>query len=78
MVRAVKGVLLTCDPAVKQLILSLNDKPANSITANGLVPPFIVQDLDETHLLVTQDCVGALRVELEAELEKNTFTLDAI
>ncbi|KAH9819596.1 TFIIH subunit TTDA/Tfb5 [Melampsora americana] len=68
MVRAVKGVLLTCDPAVKQLILSLNDKPANSISTNGLVPPFIVQDLDETHLLVTQDCIGPLRAEIETEV----------
>ncbi|MBW0460790.1 hypothetical protein O181_000505 [Austropuccinia psidii MF-1] len=80
MVRAIKGVLLTCDPAVKQLILSLNDnnKPnSNSVSEFGLVPPFIIQDLDETHILVTQECVPAMRRQLEAELEKNTFTIEA-
>ncbi|KAI8459296.1 TFIIH subunit TTDA/Tfb5 [Phakopsora pachyrhizi] len=79
MVRAVKGVLLTCDPAVKQLILSLNDNP-NNYNSNDcyLSTPFIIQDLDETHVLVTNDCVNQVRAKVEAELEKNTFTLEAV
>lgn len=71
-----KGALLTCDPAAKQLIVNLNDKP--NLAEHGLVQPFIIQDLDETHVLVTLECVNALRKTLEAELEKNTFTLDAL
>ncbi|KAH9452298.1 hypothetical protein MJO28_008838 [Puccinia striiformis f. sp. tritici] len=78
MVKAHKGVLVTCDPAAKQLILKLNDQPSHQISEFGLVTPFIIQDLDETHLLVTQECVNVLRRQLEAELEKNTFTLDSI
>ncbi|KNZ61312.1 hypothetical protein VP01_1420g1 [Puccinia sorghi] len=78
MVKAQKGVLVTCDPAAKQLIVKLNDQPDQPISEFGLVTPFIVQELDETHLLVTLECVNALKRQLEAELEKNTFTLDAI
>ncbi|PWN48981.1 nucleotide excision repair, TFIIH, subunit [Violaceomyces palustris] len=64
--KAYKGVLLTCDPAVKQLILSIDERLR-----------FIIMDLDETHLLVSPDKVEWMRAELETELEKNTYTLDA-
>ncbi|EHS62882.1 hypothetical protein PGT21_027707 [Puccinia graminis f. sp. tritici] len=78
MVKAHKGVLVTCDPAAKQLILKLNDQPDHQISEFGLVTPFIIQELDDTHLMVTQECVNALKKQLEAELEKNTFTLDSL
>ena len=69
---------MTCDPAAKQLIEKLNDQPGHEVSEFGLVTPFIIQQLDETHLLVTHECVNALRKQLEAELEKNTFTLDTL
>ena len=56
------------DPAAKQLIVKLNDQPDQQISEFGLVTPFIVQELDETHLLVTLECVNALRKQLEAEV----------
>ncbi|EHS62881.1 hypothetical protein, variant [Puccinia graminis f. sp. tritici CRL 75-36-700-3] len=68
MVKAHKGVLVTCDPAAKQLILKLNDQPDHQISEFGLVTPFIIQELDDTHLMVTQECVNALKKQLEAEV----------
>lgn len=63
--KAVKGVLLTCDSAVKQILLSLEKKQ-----------PFIVQDLDEFHVVIRPDMEGWVRSQLEAELEKNTYNQD--
>ncbi|QRV93072.1 nucleotide excision repair, TFIIH, subunit [Ceratobasidium sp. AG-Ba] len=76
--RAFKGVLLTCDPAVKQILLILDKQPGNG--------GFIVKDVDDTHVLVRADDVKRVRIALEAEegngrrnirqLEKNTYTLE--
>ncbi|EPQ25883.1 uncharacterized protein PFL1_06557 [Pseudozyma flocculosa PF-1] len=63
--KAIKGMLLTCDPAAKQLLLTLDERMR-----------FIIMDLDETHLLVSPDKVEWMRTELESELEKNTYTLE--
>ncbi|CBQ73744.1 related to TFB5-component of general transcription and DNA repair factor TFIIH [Sporisorium reilianum SRZ2] len=64
--KAYKGMLLTCDAAVKQLILSLDERNR-----------FIIMDLDDTHLLISPDRIDWLRAELDVELEKNTYTLEA-
>lgn len=64
MVKALKGALLTCDPAVKQLILSLNEQ-AVALAPNNA---FLIQDLDETHLLVKADRVDSIREELAIEV----------
>ncbi|KIO31291.1 hypothetical protein M407DRAFT_19668 [Tulasnella calospora MUT 4182] len=64
--RAIKGVLLTCDSAVKQILLTLNEKEA-----------FIVEDLDETHVIIAPDKVERVRQALASELEKNAFSLEA-
>lgn len=38
--------------------------------------PCIIMDLDETHVLVNTNMVEQLQIMLEAEFEKNTYTLD--
>jgi len=63
--RAIKGVLLICDPAVKQILLGLNEKQH-----------FIIEDLDDHHLVIKADEEYKVRKDLEAELEKNTYTLE--
>ncbi|SHO79657.1 Similar to S.cerevisiae protein TFB5 (Component of RNA polymerase II general transcription factor TFIIH) [Malassezia sympodialis ATCC 42132] len=63
--RAYAGTLITCDVAVKQMILSIDEHM-----------PCIVMDLDETHVLVNTTLVDQLRIMLDAEFEKNTYTLD--
>ncbi|KAI0048200.1 hypothetical protein FA95DRAFT_1491243, partial [Auriscalpium vulgare] len=53
------------DPAVKQILLQMNEQQ-----------PFIIEDLDEFHLLIRADEERRVRRELEAELEKNTYSLE--
>ncbi|KAI0037110.1 nucleotide excision repair TFIIH subunit [Vararia minispora EC-137] len=60
-----KGVLLTCDPAVKQILLMLNNRQ-----------PFILQDLDEFHVVIKAELEAWVRSQLETELEKNTYNLE--
>jgi len=54
--RAIKGVLLTCDAAVKQILLTLNNTER-----------FVVDDLDDTHVMISPDKVDRVRAMLEAE-----------
>ncbi|KAI9319986.1 TFIIH subunit TTDA/Tfb5 [Dichotomocladium elegans] len=64
MVKAVKGVLLECDPTVKQIVLNLNE------SGN-----FVIEDLDETHLFVEATCVQELQYELDRILDENSYTI---
>jgi len=63
--RAIKGVLLTCDSAVKQILLTMNEKDN-----------FIIEDLDDFHLIIKADEEYRVKRQLEAELEKNTYSLE--
>ncbi|KAM0790611.1 hypothetical protein ACM66B_004475 [Microbotryomycetes sp. NB124-2] len=65
MVKATKGVLVTCDPAVKQILLQLDEQQERD--------KFIIQDLDDTHLLVSGDKLEWVKQQLEQELEKNNY-----
>lgn len=49
-------ILLNSDPPVKQLILVMNEERN-----------FLIQDLDETHLLVSADSVEMIKEQLEDE-----------
>ncbi|THU90415.1 nucleotide excision repair TFIIH subunit [Dendrothele bispora CBS 962.96] len=64
--RAIKGVLLTCDAAVKQILLIMNEQQS-----------FIIEDLDDHHLVIKADEEYRIRRQLETELEKNTYTLES-
>jgi len=63
--RAIKGILFSCDSAVKQILLSMNERN-----------PFIIEDLDDFHLVIRADEEYRVRIELESELEKNTYSLE--
>ncbi|KAK0216950.1 nucleotide excision repair TFIIH subunit [Armillaria novae-zelandiae] len=63
--KAIRGVLLTCDAAVKQILLAMNERQT-----------FIIEDLDDNHLLIKQEMEYYVRKELETELEKNTYSLE--
>ncbi|ETW75530.1 hypothetical protein HETIRDRAFT_164342 [Heterobasidion irregulare TC 32-1] len=63
--KAIRGVLFSCDSAVKQILLSMNEKQS-----------FIIEDLDDFHVLIKADEEWRVRKELEAELEKNTYSLE--
>ncbi|GAA5921951.1 hypothetical protein JCM3775_003432 [Rhodotorula graminis] len=66
MVKATRGVLITCDPAVKQILLQLDQEERPS-------QRFLIADLDETHVLIAPDAVERVRENLEEVLEKNHY-----
>ncbi|EMD36168.1 hypothetical protein CERSUDRAFT_51929 [Gelatoporia subvermispora B] len=53
------------DSAVKQILLTMNEKDS-----------FIIEDLDDHHVVIKADEEWKVRRELEAELEKNTYSLE--
>ncbi|CAH4029924.1 general transcription factor IIH subunit 5 [Pieris rapae] len=58
MVNVMKGVLVECDPAMKQFLLHLDETSA-------LGRKFILQDLDETHLFISSDIVETLQARVD-------------
>ncbi|SMN21915.1 similar to Saccharomyces cerevisiae YDR079C-A TFB5 Component of the RNA polymerase II general transcription and DNA repair factor TFIIH [Maudiozyma saulgeensis] len=63
MARARRGMLLQCDPSIKALILQI-DSQHNDI---------ILEDLDDTHLLVDPTKVEFIKHELNRLLSKNIY-----
>lgn len=63
-----KGVIVECDPAMKQYILYLDEK-------NLLGSKFILQDLDETHLFITSDVIEQIQNKLDELMDNNSFAL---
>ncbi|RXW11620.1 hypothetical protein EST38_g14235 [Candolleomyces aberdarensis] len=57
--RAIKGVLLTCDPAAKRILLAMNE------TQN-----FIIEDLDDYHVVIKADDEYRVKKELEKNRRK--------
>ncbi|KAF0982673.1 hypothetical protein FDP41_011603 [Naegleria fowleri] len=65
MVNAIGGVLIECDPAIKQFILFLNKKHGNRI---------VLFDLDETHIFVEENQTELIQQELDKLIEENAYT----
>lgn len=63
MPRARKGALLQCDPSIRTLIIQI-DSSRNDI---------ILEELDETHLLVDPSKVEYIKAELNRLLSKNIY-----
>ncbi|KAK9463943.1 TFIIH subunit TTDA/Tfb5 [Lipomyces oligophaga] len=63
MPRAVKGVLVQCDPSIKSLILNFDSKSHN----------IIIADLDDEHLVIDERKVDSVKQQLETQLAENTF-----
>ncbi|GME93317.1 hypothetical protein B5S28_g3158 [[Candida] boidinii] len=63
MARAVKGMLIQCDPSIKALIVKI-DSDFNNI---------VVEELDDTHLLVDPSTIPFIKQELNRILSKNTY-----
>ncbi|KAI1454475.1 RNA polymerase 2 general transcription and DNA repair factor tfiih component [Annulohypoxylon moriforme] len=61
MVRAIKGTLVECDPSIKSIIISINSEKND----------YIIEDLDESHLVVKDNMVAQLKMELEKRLKEN-------
>ncbi|CAL8121902.1 unnamed protein product [Orchesella dallaii] len=63
MVNVTKGVLVECDPAMKQFLLHLDEREA-------LGRKFVLNDLDETHLFVSADIIKVLKEKIDELLDK--------
>jgi len=68
MVNVVKGVLLKCDPPMKQYLLHLDQK-------NLLGQRFILQDLDETHLFILGEFIEQIQDRIDQLMDTNSFAL---
>ncbi|ESO89498.1 hypothetical protein LOTGIDRAFT_125133 [Lottia gigantea] len=68
MVNVTKGVLVECDPAMKQFLLHLDEK-------NALGRKFVIQDLDDTHLFISSDIIEILQTRIDDLMDKLSFPL---
>ena len=63
MVNVTKGILVECDPAMKQFLLHLDEKFL-------LGSKFIIQDLDDTHLFISPDVLEMLKSQIDDLMDK--------
>ncbi|KAI5451034.1 hypothetical protein NCC49_002523 [Naganishia albida] len=80
---AIGGTLITTDPAAKMILRHMNEQRAlDSRTVRAgdgrsrnvvIRDQFIIEDLDETHLLIKTDLVDEVKAEFQAQLEEFTF-----
>lgn len=58
MVNVKKGVLIQCDPAMRQLLVHLDEQ-------RSLGTKFVVKELDETHIFVDREIVAVLETKID-------------
>lgn len=63
MARARRGALIQCDPSIKALIIQLDGERSD----------IILEELDDTHLLVDPSKVEFIKQELNRLLSKNIY-----
>ena len=67
-VNVLKGVLIECDPAMKQFLLYLDE-------CNALGKKFIIQDIDDTYVFVIAELVNVLQERVGELMNQNAFSL---
>ena len=68
MVNVTKGILVECDPAMKQFLLHLDETEAFG-------RKFVIQDLDETHLFISSDIIETLQDRIDDIMDRLSFPL---
>jgi len=63
-----KGVLVECDPAMKQFLLYLDE-------TLQLGKKFVLNDLDENHLFISSDIVKILQDKIDELMDKFSVPL---
>ena len=63
MVNVAKGVLVECDPAMKQFLLHLDEK-------GTLGSSFVIQVLDDRHLFIEAEIVELLQERIDELMDK--------
>lgn len=62
MVQVTKGILIECDPQMKQFLLYLDEKREFG--------QFVLQDLDSKHLFVESDVITKIKDRIEDLLQQ--------
>ncbi|VDK65076.1 unnamed protein product [Onchocerca ochengi] len=62
MVNVKKGVLVRCDPAMRQLLVYLDE-------SRTLGSKFVVKELDETHIVVDKEIVPILEQKIDQMMD---------
>ncbi|XP_075397814.1 general transcription factor IIH subunit 5-like [Tenrec ecaudatus] len=68
MVNILKGVLIECDPAMKQFLLFSDE-------SNALWKKFIIQDIDDTHVFVVSELLSVFRTQVGELMDQNAWSL---
>ncbi|KXH60868.1 RNA polymerase II transcription factor B subunit 5, partial [Colletotrichum nymphaeae SA-01] len=55
MPRAIRGVLIECDPSIKSIIVNIDSNNHD----------YIIEDLDDQHVVVKENMVGLLKRQLD-------------
>ncbi|KAJ5155129.1 uncharacterized protein N7459_000138 [Penicillium hispanicum] len=67
MPRAVRGLLIECDPSIKSMILKYDEERHD----------YIVEDLDdENHLVIKESQLQNLKIRLDQDLDEKIMQLD--
>ncbi|GAB0145230.1 TFIIH complex subunit tfb5 [Claviceps citrina] len=66
MPRAIRGVLIECDPSIKSIIVNIDSDNHD----------FIIEDLDEERVVVKENMVPLLKQKLEDRLKENLPPVD--
>ncbi|KAH7148555.1 TFIIH subunit TTDA/Tfb5 [Dactylonectria macrodidyma] len=61
MPRAIRGVLIKCDPSIKSIIVNIDSDSHD----------FIIEDLDDERVVVKENMVELLKAKLEDRLKEN-------
>ncbi|KAJ9150044.1 hypothetical protein NKR19_g5467 [Coniochaeta hoffmannii] len=59
MPRAIRGVLVECEPSIKSIIINIDRKNHD----------YIIEDLDETHLVIQENMIANLKMHIEDVLK---------
>ncbi|GFP98583.1 general transcription factor iih subunit 5 [Phtheirospermum japonicum] len=70
MVNSIKGLYISCDIPMAQLIINMN-------ASFPQLRKCIIHVLDNTHIFVRLDMAGMIRSEIEAFREQNTYAKPA-
>lgn len=68
MVNVMKGILVKCDPAMKQFLLHLDE-------TLKLGRKFIIQDLDDSHLFISSDILESLQTKIDDLMDQISFPI---
>lgn len=62
MVNVKKGVFVTCDPAMRQLLLHLDE-------TRTLGTKFVVKELNDTHIFVDREIIPSLEQKIDSLMD---------